>query len=87
MKNSRIHKAINRILDMSNPAWYVMRAAFITSCTMLFIAFIILIEIGEITYGNAIYYLFAQELFASPPHLLLVAVIISVCIEERVIGK
>ena len=72
---------------MSNIAWVVVRINLVLSCASLFAALIILISIGDINTENINLFLTARELINIPPALLFVAVIGSVCIEEKVSGK
>lgn len=84
MKLTRLHKTLNRMMGMSDEAWSVLRGALIMCCALLFSAFVIIIDLGEINAGNYNLYRSAVELAESPPALLFTAAIVSVCIEERV---
>jgi hypothetical protein len=78
-----LRKLLHRIVNMCNPAWHALRGTLMLSCTMVFCAFIILVEIGPVSIDTYNLYLCARELATAPAGLLLVAAIGTVCLEEQ----
>lgn len=88
MKLLHIHKKLKKtaagIRDMSEIASGLLLGVLKLSCAMLLCAFAIFITVGEPSFENWNLYQLAWELTRAPAGLLLLAVICTVCIEERV---
>ena len=78
-----VKKFIQRLMDMSHPAYLIIKWGLIISCLMLAAALVILITAGESSAYTYSLYRIAKELYSFPAAILLVVSIASVCIEER----
>lgn len=78
-----LHKLINTILSMCEPAYAMLRGTLVLSCTLVFCSLVIFFDIGVVTVDTYDLYLCALELAKAPVGLILVAAIGTVFIEER----
>ncbi len=75
-----------RLASMCDAAFFVLLGTLRVSCAMLLCSFSLLVHIGELTPANYNLYRTAVELAVSPAGLLLLAVIVSVIMEEKSLG-
>lgn len=75
-------KLLRRILAMNELSWRVFTRSLILSCVLLFCAFILLIDIQQVSTQNYATYFTAQALIEIPQFVLLFGVLGSVCIED-----
>ncbi|MGE4484421.1 MAG: hypothetical protein AB7C97_04795 [Oscillospiraceae bacterium] len=78
-----VKKFIRRLMDMSMPAYLIIKWGLIISCLMLTAALAIMLAAGETSAHTYNLYRIAKELYSFPAAILLVVAIASVCIEER----
>jgi hypothetical protein len=71
---------------MCDLSWEILTKALLLSCVMLFCAFMLLANTGEMTLQNYTTYLLAEELYRMPPGLLLLAVLGGAVIEDLKCG-
>lgn len=68
---------------MSEPAWELTIRSLQLSCTLLFAAWLLLLDAGTYSAGTSEAYRMAQELALLPEGVLLFAAIAGAVIEER----
>ena len=78
-----VRQAIDGMLNMSDISYRIFCRTLILSCVLLFSAFIFLIEAGEYNIDTYRLYLYALECIRTPPALLILTAIGTVCIDER----
>ena len=79
----KLMATLHRILHMCPDAWYIFIRTIQLCCVLLFCAFMLLLEWnGSMVKGYDLY-MTAMSLEEICQALLLIAVILSVCIEER----
>lgn len=72
-----LKKIINRMVNMCPAAWYIFRRTMQLSTMLLFAAVVLLIDSR-----SRYFYMCAVSIYELVPALLLIAVIISICIED-----
>jgi hypothetical protein len=82
MKNA-LKKTIDYIFSMPQAAWDVLMGALRLSCTMVFCAFVMLIDLGAPTIENLPVWRGALEYARFPVYLLLCAVFAAAGIDSR----
>ena len=78
----KLRRTIRRLLDMKPDAWYIFLRSLQLSCLLLLCAFALLLEYNGDMLGKYPLYMTAQSLNESAQGILLVALILSVCMEE-----
>lgn len=78
----KLKKTLARMLAMKDDPWYIFLRSIQLCCVLLLCAFALLLEMNGDMLGKYPLYLTAQSLNESAQGILLVAVILSVCIEE-----
>ena len=78
----KLRKTVRRMLDMKPDAWYIFLRSLQLSCVLLLCAFALLLEYNGDMLGKYPLYMTAQSLNESAQGILLVALILSVCMEE-----
>jgi len=68
---------------MSDISHRIFCKTLLLSCVLLFCAFIFLVEAGEYNLDTYRLYLYALEFIKTPPALLILTAIGTVCIDER----
>lgn len=80
---SKLKKTLDYILSMHEEAWGLLMGTFRLSCTMVFCAFVILIDLGTPTLENLPIWRGALEFARFPAYLLLCAVLASAYIDAH----
>ncbi len=78
----KLRRTVRRMLDMKPDAWYIFLRSLQLSCVLLLCAFALLLEYNGDMLGKFPLYLTAQSLNESAQGILLIALILSVCMEE-----
>lgn len=78
----KLRRTVRRMLDMKPDAWYIFLRSLQLSCVLLLCAFALLLEYNGDMLGKYPLYMTAQSLNESAQGILLVALILSVCMEE-----
>ena len=78
----QLRRPVRRMLDMKPEAWYIFLRSLQLSCVLLLCAFALLLEYNGDMLGKYPLYMTAQSLNESAQGILLVALILSVCMEE-----
>ncbi len=78
----KLRRTVRRMLDMKPEAWYIFLRSLQLSCVLLLCAFALLLEYNGDMLGKYPLYMTAQSLNESAQGILLVALILSVCMEE-----
>ena len=78
----KLRRTVRRMLDMKPDAWYIVLRSLQLSCVLLLCAFALLLEYNGDMLGKYPLYMTAQSLNESAQGILLVALILSVCMEE-----
>ena len=78
----KLRKTIHRMLSMKPDPWYIFIRSLQLCCVLLLCAFALLVEFNGDMLGKYPLYISAQSLNATAQGILLVAVILSVCMEE-----
>ena len=78
----KLKKTVRRMLSMKPDAWYVFIRSIQLCCLLLLCAFALLVECNGDLLGRYPLYISAQSLNETAQGILLVALILSVCIEE-----
>jgi uncharacterized membrane protein len=78
-----IQKLMRRLKGMTDPAYRVLRAGVAVSCIMLVAALLLLIAAEDPAGDTYALRRLAEELYSLPAGVLLIASIVSVCVEER----
>lgn len=78
-----IKAIVRRMLAMSQAAWYIFIGSIRICCLLLFAAFVLLLAWdGNMTENYALY-MSAASLQETAQAVLLIAMIVSVCVEDR----
>ncbi len=80
---SKLKKTIEYILSMHEAAWGLLMGTFRLSCTMVFCAFVILIDLGAPTLANLPLWRGALEYARFPAYLLLCAILAAAYMDSR----
>ena len=75
-------QTIRRMLAMKSDPWYLFLRSLQLCCVLLLCAFALLLEYNGDQLGKYPLYMTAQSLNESAQGILLVAIILSVCMEE-----
>lgn len=78
----KLRKTVRRMLDMKPDAWYIFLRSLQLSCVLLLCAFALLLEYNGDMLGKYPLYMTAHSLNESAQGILLIALILSVCMEE-----
>lgn len=78
----KLRKTIERMLAMKPGPWYIFLRSIQLCCVLLLCAFALLVEYNGDMLGKYPLYISAQSLNETAQGILLVAVILSVCMEE-----
>ena len=78
----KLKKTIRRMLNMKPDPWYLFIRSIQLCCLLLLCAFALLLEYNGDMLGKYPLYITAQSLNESAQGILLVALILSVCMEE-----
>ena len=78
----KLRQTVRRMLDMKPDAWYIFLRSLQLCCMLLLCAFALLLEYNGDMLGKYPLYMTAQSLNESAQGILLVAIILSVCMEE-----
>lgn len=78
----KLRKTVARMLSMKPDAWYIFIRSIQLCCLLLLCAFALLLEYNGDMLGKYPLYMTAQSLNETAQGILLIAVILSVCIEE-----
>ena len=78
----KLQKTVRRMLSMKPDAWYVFIRSIQLCCLLLLCAFALLVEYNGDMLGRYSLYISAQSLNETAQGILLVALILSICIEE-----
>ena len=78
----KLKKTIRRMLNMKPDPWYLFIRSIQLCCVLLLCAFALLLEYNGDMLGKYPLYITAQSLNESAQGILLVALILSVCMEE-----
>ena len=78
----KLRRTVRCMLDMKPEAWYIFLRSLQLSCVLLLCAFALLLEYNGDMLGKYPLYMTAQSLNESAQGILLVALILSVCMEE-----
>ena len=78
----KLRKTVRRMLDMKPDAWYIFLRSLQLCCMLLLCAFALLLEHNGDMLGKYPLYMTAQSLNESAQGILLVAIILSICMEE-----
>ena len=78
----KLRKTVQRMLSMKPEPWYVFIRSLQLCCMLLLCAFALLVEYNGDMLGRYPLYITAQSLNETAQGILLVAVILSVCMEE-----
>ena len=78
----KLRKTVGRMLSMKSDAWYIFIRSIQLCCLLLLCAFALLLEYNGDTLGKYPLYMTAQSLNESAQGILLIAIILSVCMEE-----
>ena len=78
----KLRKTIRRMLAMKNDPWFLFLRSLQLCCVLLLCAFALLLEYNGDQIGKYPLYMTAQSLNESAQGILLVAIILSVCMEE-----
>ena len=78
----KLRKTIRRMLATKNDPWYLFLRSLQLCCVLLLCAFALLLEYNGDQIGKYPLYMTAQSLNESAQGILLVAIILSVCMEE-----
>ena len=77
----KLRKTVHRMLSMKPDAWYIFIRSIQLCCLLLLCAFALLLEYNGDTLGKYPLYMTAQSLNESAQGILLIAVILSICVE------
>jgi len=77
----KLRAVLRRMLQMSEPAWYIFLRSLQLSCLMLFCSFLLNLEPGGLVRGFA-QRMTAQALYEAPQGILLVGLLASVLLED-----
>lgn len=78
----KLRKTIERMLCMKPDPWYIFLRSIQLCCVLLLCAFALLVEYNGDMLGKYPLYSTAQSLNETAQGILLVAVLLSVCMEE-----
>ena len=78
----KLRKTIQRMLRMKPDPWYIFIRSLQLCCLLLLCAFAFLVEANGDILGKYPLYMTAQSLNECSQGILLVAIILSVCIED-----
>lgn len=78
----KLRQTIRRMLAMKSDPWYLFLRSLQLCCVLLLCAFALLLEYNGDQLGKYPLYMTAQSLNESAQGILLVAIILSVCMEE-----
>ena len=78
----KLRKTIQRMLAMKSDPWYLFLRSLQLCCVLLLCAFALLLEYNGDQLGKYELYMTAQSLNETAQGILLVAIILSVCMEE-----
>ncbi len=78
----KLRQTVHRMLSMKPDAWYIFLRSIQLCCLLLLCAFALLLEYNGDTLGKYPLYMTAQSLNESAQGILLIAVILSICVEE-----
>lgn len=77
----KLRAVLRRMLQMSDPAWFIFLRSLQLSCVMLFCSFLLLLEPGSVVQSYP-RYITALALYETPQGILLLGLILSACLEE-----
>ncbi len=80
---SKLKKTIDYILSMHEAAWDLLMGTLRLSCTMVFCAFVILVDLGAPTLENLPIWRGALEYARFPAYLLLCATLASAYVDTH----
>ncbi len=78
----KLRQTIRRMLAMKSDPWYLFLRSLQLCCVLLLCAFALLLEYNGDQLGKYPLYMTAQSLNESAQGILLIAIILSVCMEE-----
>lgn len=78
----KLRQTIRRMLAMKSDPWYLFLRSLQLCCVLLLCAFALLLEYNGDQLGKYPLYMTAQSLNETAQGILLVAIILSVCMEE-----
>ena len=78
----KLRQTIRRMLAMKSDPWYLFLRSLQLCCVLLLCAFALLLDYNGDQLGKYPLYMTAQSLNESAQGILLVAIILSVCMEE-----
>lgn len=78
----KLRQTIRRMLAMKSDPWYLFLRSLQLCCVLLLCAFALLLEYNGDQLGKYPLYMTAQSLNETAQGILLIAIILSVCMEE-----
>lgn len=82
----KLRAVVRRMLQMSDPAWYIFIRSMQLSCVMLFSSFLLLLPSAGLAQGFTLR-MTALSLYETTQGILLLGLILSACLEDCYIRR